>query len=140
MGPIYKRIGKGVKEPLRQEEASVAALRAIMRPLRGASCRGRVTGACGETMEIYLKIKDDRVEDATFFTDGCQCSVICACLATHLSKGKTVDEAIQIGGDTLLMILNSLPESETHCAFLAAETLHAAIHDWMLTGRAHSIP
>ena len=132
MGSIYKRIGKGENEAARQEDRLMPALRSIMRPLEGASCHGKITGSCGETMEVYLKIRDERVEDATFVTDGCQFSVICGYLATHFSKGKTVDEAIQIGGDTLLMILGSLPESETHCAYLAAEALHAAIHDWML--------
>jgi len=30
-----------------------------------------VTGPCGDTMEIWLKVKDDTIVKATFMTDGC---------------------------------------------------------------------
>jgi NifU-like protein involved in Fe-S cluster formation len=102
--------------------------------MEDASCRGRVTGSCGETMEIQLRIQGETVQEATFVTDGCQFSIICGFLATQLSKGKTVDEVVQIGGDTILMSLKEVPESESHCAYLAAEALHAALHDWVLKG------
>lgn len=135
MGSIYRRIGKADNDAPHQEEVGNRSPRVIMRRMEDASCRGKVTGTCGESMEIFLKVLGERVEDATFITDGCQFSVVCGYVATQLSKGKTVDEVIQIGGDTILMLFDKLPESETHCAYLAAEALHAAIHDWMLTGQ-----
>ena len=36
-----------------------------------ASGFGRVTGSCGDTMEIWLKVKNGTVAEATFLTDGC---------------------------------------------------------------------
>ncbi|HVO83370.1 MAG TPA: hypothetical protein VMU60_02980 [Syntrophobacteria bacterium] len=45
------------------------------------------------------------------------------------------DEAALIGRDTTLDALNGLAEKERHCAYLAAETLQAAIHDWMVRER-----
>ncbi|MEN6437882.1 MAG: iron-sulfur cluster assembly scaffold protein [Syntrophobacter sp.] len=104
-----------------------------MKRIENASARGKITGHCGETMEIYLCIDGEHIRDASFFTDGCRFSVICGSIVALLAKGKTVDEAAEIGGDTVLGLLQGVPEGETHCAYLAAETLHSAIHEWMLT-------
>jgi len=103
-----------------------------MKRIQNASSWGKITGRCGETMEIYLCMDEEHIRDASFFTDGCRFSVICGCIAALLAKGKTVDEAAEIGGDTILGLLQGVPEEETHCAYLAAETLQSAIHKWML--------
>jgi nitrogen fixation protein NifU and related proteins len=132
MGSIYRRIGKTECEAPHRGNMGNRSPRDTLRRMEAASCRGKVTGKCGESMEIGLKIQGEWVEDAAFITDGCQFSVICGYLATQLSKGKTVDEVIQIGGDTILMLFDKLPKSEIHCAYLAAEALHTAIHEWML--------
>jgi nitrogen fixation NifU-like protein len=97
-----------------------------------ASSVGRITGPCGDTMEIYLRLDDDLIQEASFFTDGCGSSVACGSVAAELATGKKFDEACLIGGDTILEILNGLPEEENHCAYLAAEALQVAIHEWML--------
>jgi nitrogen fixation NifU-like protein len=106
-----------------------------MGKLTNASCAGRITGICGDTMEIYLQIEDDRIQEASFFTDGCGCSVACGSVVVELATGKDLDEAASIGGDTVLQALGGLPEEERHCAFLAAETLMAAIHEWISPAR-----
>jgi nitrogen fixation protein NifU and related proteins len=100
-----------------------------------ASVVGRIRGRCGDSMEIYLKIKEDRIRKASFYTDGCGSSVACGAVAAQLATGKSIDEAALIGGDTILEVVNGLPEKECHCAYLAAETLQAAIHDWMVRQR-----
>ena len=99
-----------------------------------ASSVGRVTGPCGDTMEIYLQLDDNLIQEASFFTDGCGSSVACGSMAAELASGKGLDDAAQIGGDTILDALGGLPEEETHCAYLAAETLQVALHEWMLQG------
>jgi nitrogen fixation NifU-like protein len=104
----------------------------FMGRMTNASCVGRLTGSCGDRMEIYLRITNDKVEEASFFTEGCGASVACGSVVAELATGKDLEEASQIGGDTVLMVLGGLPEEENHCAFLAAETLLAAIHQWML--------
>ena len=104
----------------------------FMGKMTNASCVGRLTGNCGDSMEIYLRIRNDKVEEASFFTEGCGASVACGSMVAELATGKDLEEASQIGGDAVLMALGGLPEEENHCAFLAAETLLAAIHEWML--------
>lgn len=107
----------------------------FMGRMTNASCLGRITGKCEDNMEIYLRIRNDHVEEANFFTDGCGASVACGSLAAELATGKHLDEAACIGGDTILEALRGLPEDETHCAFLAAGALRAAIHEWMFAQR-----
>jgi nitrogen fixation NifU-like protein len=103
-----------------------------MERLAEPSGYGKITGTCGETMEIYLRITGERIEAGSFFTDGCQSSRRCGALAVALVKGRNIDDAALIGGDTILMLIGDLPQNDKHCAFLAAEALHAAIHNWMI--------
>ena len=103
----------------------------FMGRMTDASTVGRITGTCGDTMEIYLRLEGDRIHKASFFTDGCGSSVACGSVAAELATGKVFDEAGLIGGDTILQILKGLPAEEQHCAHLAAETLQVAIHEWM---------
>jgi nitrogen fixation NifU-like protein len=92
---------------------------------------GRLTGTCGDTMQIFLKLEKDRVKVATFLTDGCGSSAVCGSLAAELSLGKTPDELADFSGEKILNVLGVFPEEDKHCAFLAAETVQAAIGDYM---------
>lgn len=132
MGSIYQRIGKSYGENTVESRLHQQTVQQLMKKMPDASCFAKVTGSCGETIEIYLKVDAERVTDASFVTDGCQFSIICGYLATQLAKNKTMDEAAQIGGDTILTAFEQVPENESHCAYLAAEALQAAIHNWML--------
>jgi nitrogen fixation NifU-like protein len=98
----------------------------------------RVTGSCGDTMQIYLKFENDKVAEATFQTHGCGSSVVCGSFATGLALGKSPDELLEITGEDILNILGDMPEEERHCAFLAAETLQEALSDYMMkqTGKS----
>ena len=95
---------------------------------------GRITGSCGDTMQIFLKFEKNKVKEAIFLTDGCGSSMVCGSFAAELALGKTPDELIEISGETILKILGSFPEENQHCAFLAADTLQAALHDYMIKG------
>ncbi len=91
-----------------------------------------LTGKCGETIEIFLKFDGERVKEAAYQTNGCFSSRVCAALASHMAHGKTADEITEITAQSLLEQLGEFPKSEEHCAFLAAETLQEALHQYML--------
>lgn len=91
----------------------------------------RITGTCGDTMEIFLQFKGDKVTASSFFTDGCGSSGVCGSFAVELAQGKDPDEIMAIDGEQILEILGGLPEDDRHCAFLAVETLHKALDDYM---------
>jgi len=92
---------------------------------------GHVAGSCGDRMEIFLRFEQDKVKEANFRTDGCGSSVVCGSYAAELALGKTPDEVAEISGETILETLGGLPEEDRHCAFLAADTLQAALDDYM---------
>jgi len=96
---------------------------------------GRVVGGCGDTMEIYLKVKADRVEKASFWTDGCGPSIASGSTVTELAIGKNVLEAQKISQQDVLDALDGLPEESLHCALLAANTLKEAIKDYLASRR-----
>ena len=99
--------------------------------IQAADGFGRVTGPCGDTMEIYLKTRNGKVTNATFWTDGCGPSIASGSMVTELVKGKSIGEARKITQDDLLDALGGLPEESLHCALLAANTLGEAIKDYL---------
>lgn len=88
---------------------------------------GVITGPCGDTMQVWVKLAGSMVERATFWTDGCGSSMVCGSMATILATGRTVESARSIDQAAVLEALGGLPESEQHCALLAANTLQAAL-------------
>ena len=92
---------------------------------------GKVTGPCGDTMEIWLKVRNGNIAQATFLTDGCGTSVASGSMATELAKGRSITETQRIGQQDVLNALGGLPEESVHCALLAADTLKAAIKDYL---------
>jgi nitrogen fixation protein NifU and related proteins len=92
---------------------------------------GRLSGTCGDTMEIFLKFEGSRVKNATFQTSGCGSSIVCGSFAAEIAHGRSPDEIAEITGEMILDFLGGLPEEKRHCAFLAAETLQEALNDYM---------
>jgi len=88
-------------------------------------------GTCGDSIEIFLRFENQRVSDASFLTDGCSTSVVCGSYAAEMAFGKTAEELLEISGTTILDALGGLPEDNEHCAYLAVESLHAALDDYM---------
>jgi nitrogen fixation NifU-like protein len=95
----------------------------------------RVTGSCGDTMEIWLKANNDRVSKVTFLTDGCGPSIASGSMVTEMARGRSVREAFKISEKDVLEALGGLPEESEHCARLAADTLKAAIKDYLAMQR-----
>ena len=96
-----------------------------------------LTGRCGETIEIFLNFNGERVKEAAYLTNGCISSRVCAALIAQMAHGKTPDELLDITAQSILSLLGDFPESEEHCAFLAAETLQEALNHYMLKQREH---
>ena len=86
-----------------------------------------LTGWCGDTMEIYLKMDHNIIEDISFMTDGCGATIACGSMLTSMAKGKSVEEVKAITDDDLVTTLEGLPEENLHCAHLAIITLEKAL-------------
>jgi len=92
----------------------------------------RITGHCGDTDEIYLRVRIGKVEEATFITDGCLFSRAACNAAVHLAIGKALHECLVIDQESIMNHLGDLPASHAHCALLASETLSAAVRNYVL--------
>ncbi len=82
---------------------------------------------CGDLMEFYVKIKDERIEDIRFKTFGCGSAIATASMITELAKGKTIEEAMKITRQDVADELEGLPPTKMHCSNLAADALKDAI-------------
>ena len=86
---------------------------------------------CGDLMWIYIKVKDNRLEDIKFKTFGCGAAIATSSMTTELAKGKTLEEALKITRQDVADALEGLPPVKMHCSNLAADGLHAAIEDYL---------
>ena len=140
---MKKSAGHGEQEPkgkmLKEEEDffSSSAYERWLNPIYRGSIdnphgHARLTGKCGETIEIGLKFDRERVSQAAFETDGCAAITVCGSFAAEMAIGKSPDEVLEITGETIMEAVGSFPKEEAHCAFLAAETLQEALHDYMV--------
>ena len=66
---------------------------------------------CGDIMKMYLKIKDNKIEDVKFETFGCGSAIASSSIATEMIKGRTLEDAL-------------------HCSVLAEEAVKSAIQDY----------
>jgi nitrogen fixation NifU-like protein len=84
---------------------------------------------CGESMKIWLKVGNNIIQEAGFWTNGCAATIACGSMSTILVKGKPVSKALGITARDIADALIDLPEGNFHCAQLAADTLRAALKD-----------
>jgi nitrogen fixation protein NifU and related proteins len=88
---------------------------------------------CGDIMRMYIKVKDDRIEDIRFKTFGCGAAIATSSMATEMVKGRTLEEALQLSNREVAEALGGLPPVKMHCSNLAADALHEAIKNYKAT-------
>ena len=92
---------------------------------------GRVGNpVCGDLMEMYIRVKDDRIDDIKFQTFGCGSAVATSSMTTELVKGMTLEGALEVTRKDVADALDGLPPIKMHCSNLAADALHDAIRNW----------
>ncbi len=85
---------------------------------------------CGDLMKIFIKVKDDRIEDIKFQTFGCGAAIATSSMVTEMVKGKTLEEALTVSNKAVAEALGGLPPQKMHCSNLAADGVHEAIKDY----------
>ena len=85
---------------------------------------------CGDLMRIYIKVKDNILEDIKVETFGCVAAIATSSMTTQMAIGKTLDEAKELTRKDVAEALDGLPPQKMHCSNLAADALHRAIEDY----------
>lgn len=85
---------------------------------------------CGDLMEMFIKVEDNRIVDVKFRTFGCGAAIATSSIATEMVKGKTLEEAEALSNKAVAEALGGLPPIKMHCSNLAADAIHAAIEDY----------
>ncbi len=87
-------------------------------------------GSCGDTMQFFLKIRDNIIEKANFITDGCGATVAAGSQTTIMIEGKSLQYVERLETKDLDQKLGGLPDDHKHCAELAIRTLKRAIEKY----------
>lgn len=85
--------------------------------------------SCGDAVRITIRVDGDRIADIRFLTYGCPAAIALASAATELARGRTLDEAAEIGEMDVAEALGGLPEHKLHCSSMAVDALRASIRD-----------
>jgi len=91
-----------------------------------------LVGLCGDEMEFYLYIRESRIIEAKYHTEGCEDTRQCGRVAAQRATGKLVMDALAISPREIIEALPGLTESGRHCAILAVSALYRAIADYLL--------
>lgn len=86
--------------------------------------------SCGDSLTIYIKIKDSTIEDISFLVFGCVAAIATSSMTTELVKGKPLDEALKLTDTDITQALGGLPENKLHCSVLGASALKNAIENY----------
>jgi nitrogen fixation NifU-like protein len=86
-----------------------------------------MTGTCGDTIKVYLKIENDRIGDVKYQIMGCPGSISAAMAAGDLVRGKTVEDALVLNDGDVFHYLEEIPVKKHHCIQLAVKALLEAI-------------
>jgi nitrogen fixation protein NifU and related proteins len=92
-----------------------------------ADIASNMTGTCGDTMGITIRMSNGVIEDAKYQVMGCAGAISAAMAVVDLIKGKDLDYARSIDDGTVFKVLQEIPVKKHHCIQLAVKTLHKAL-------------
>jgi nitrogen fixation NifU-like protein len=92
-----------------------------------ADITSEMTGTCGDTMGIFIKMENGVVGDAKYQVMGCAGAISAAMAVVDLIKGKDLNYARTIDDGTVFKVLQEIPVKKHHCIQLAVKTLHKAL-------------
>jgi nitrogen fixation NifU-like protein len=99
--------------------------------MEGANGAATLSAHDGSAMEVWLRVDNDVIAEASFWTDGCGSTIACGSMTAEMAKGKTLGEAFEIKPEEIDAALGGLPGDGCTCAKLAVDTLKAALRDYL---------
>jgi nitrogen fixation NifU-like protein len=91
----------------------------------------------GDLVVIYLKVKDESIQDVSFQTFGCAAAIASSSMFTEMVKGKRIEEALLIDKQMVADALDGMPANKVECSVLAPEAFREAVSDYRQGKRIH---
>jgi len=88
---------------------------------------------CGDSIDIDMKIDDNKITDIKFHGRGCAICMACSSVLTEITKGKSIDEARTIEKHDVLseLGLEHLQAVRIKCALLSLKVLKSALYTYI---------
>lgn len=96
--------------------------------------------ACGDVLQLTLKLADDRIAEIRFLAKGCVPCIACASAITELVRSKTIADARAVSREQLIDAVGGLPPASSHASHLAIDALHASLDQLSRQNRSDSKP
>ncbi|MDX9787683.1 MAG: iron-sulfur cluster assembly scaffold protein [Desulfobacterales bacterium] len=101
--------------------------------LPDADLTAELTGTCGDSMTVYLKLANGVITDVRFLVLGCAGAISAAMALGDIVRGKTLKQARLINDGDVFKVLQEIPVQKHHCIQLAVKTLHGALDSALKT-------
>ena len=88
---------------------------------------------CGDSIDIDMKIDDQKVTDIKFHGKGCVICMACTSVLTEITKGKSLDDVRKIEKNDVLgeLGLEHLQAVRIKCALLSLKVLKSALYTYL---------
>lgn len=88
----------------------------------------QVNSFCGDEVEIFLRIQNDKVLDISFIGKGCAISIAASSILTEYVKGKDIKVIKKLSEHDMLQLLNvRVSDARKKCALLGFFVLQDCI-------------
>ncbi len=103
------------------------------RPQQFDSEFGDSNPTCGDSVKIYLKIKDNKIEKANFEGNGCMLSMASASLLTEMVEGMSLEESLKLTERDIMneLGIQELGPNRIKCVALPVKVLKMAIISYL---------
>ena len=87
--------------------------------------------ACGDYLRATIRVQHGRICDFKFLTQGCPAAIATSSIATEAAIGKTLEEALDLNDNDVIIAAGGIPARKAHCSLLAIRALHEAIRQYL---------
>lgn len=90
--------------------------------------RKQINSSCGDSIEVYIKANNDKIEDVKFIGTGCAISQAAASLLTDKIKNMDLDDVKKLTPQSMYDLLGiEISYGRSRCALLCLNTIQKAI-------------
>lgn len=98
-----------------------------LNPMKDPDGYGKNTGTCGDTVEMFLAMRNQRIARVSFRIDGCAHTLACAAAVARFAEDRTLREAWEITVEEVIAHVGNLPPEFENCAEVAVGALYLAL-------------